>query len=603
MHALTDERNWGAMHGQYTSRSSRQGLGLRDPVEPKRPHQSNRPDEQKSCHRENMMTDTITPRLHPAAGMYAAEFKAGLLSRREFLTRTTALGVATATAYSLGGLGSPAKAQAAAKRGGTLRIQQSVLALKDPRTADWSEIGILSRGWLEYLVQYERDGSFTPMLLESWEVNDNATEYLLKLRPGVKWNNGEDWTADNLLWLLNYWCDKTVEGNSMPGRLAGLVDETTNKARDGAIVVVDPLTVKITLPAPDIAIIPGFSDYPAAVIHPATNLQDILATPIGTGAYLPESTEVGVKSVLVKNTAHTYWGPDAYLDRIEFIDYGTDPASWVAAVDSGEVDMLYQNVTEFIGIVDDIGWTKSEVVTGATIVARFNQVTEENGKAPYADARVRQALSQAVDNGIVLELGYNNLGVQADNHHVAPVHPEYADIGRPKYDPAGAKALLTEAGMGDYEFELTTLDDGFGKNSGDAIAAQIRDAGIAIKRTVLPGATFWNDWTKYPFSITEWNHRPLGVQILALAYRSGEAWNEAAFNNAEFDAKLAQAMSIADADKRSEVMAVIEKILQDQAVFIQPYWRSLYRHYKPEVVGAEMHPSFEIHVHKLGLSA
>lgn len=549
------------------------------------------------------MTKTGTAAIHPAARLYAQELQAGQISRREFLTRATALGLTTAAAYALGGLGTPAQAQVAAKRGGTLRIQQSVLAPKDPRTADWSEIGNVTRGWLEYLVQYERDGSFTPMLLESWEVNDDATEYLLRLRPGVKWNNGDDWTAENLVWLLNYWADKTVEANSMAGRLADLVDPATNKARDGAITMVDAMTVKLSLSAPDIAIIPNFSDYPAAVIHPSTNLQDIVATPIGTGAYLPETIEVGVKAVLVKNTAHSYWGQDAYLDRIEFIDYGTDPASWIAAVDSGEVDMLYQNVNEFIDIVDAIGWTKSEVVTGSTIVARFNQVTEVDGKAPFADVRARQALSQAVDNAVVLELGYNGLGVQADNHHVAPVHPEYADIGRPTFDPAGAKALVAEAGMADYEFELITLDDGFTKNSGDAIAAQIRDAGINIKRTVLPGATFWNDWTKYPFSITEWNHRPLGVQVLALAYRSGEPWNEAAFSNAEFDAKLAEAMSIADADKRREVMAVIEKLLRDEAVFIQPYWRSLYRHHKPEVVGADMHPAFEIHVHKLGFAA
>ena len=54
----------------------------------------------------------------------------------------------------------------------------------------------------------------------------------------------------------------------------------------------------------------------------------------------------------------------------------------------------------------------------------------------------------------------------------------------------------------------------------DAVAAQLRDAGINVKRTVLPGSTFWNDWVKYPFSATQWNMRPLGVQVLALAYRS-----------------------------------------------------------------------------------
>ncbi len=77
---------------------------------------------------------------------------------------------------------------------------------------------------------------------------------------------------------------------------------------------------------------------------------------------------------------------------------------------------------------------------------------------------------------------------------------------------------------------------------------------------------------------------------------SGDAaWNETAFANAEFDALLAEAMSIADADKRREVMAKIEKLMQDEGVMIQPYWRSLFRHAKPNVMGADMHPTFEIH--------
>jgi len=96
--------------------------------------------------------------------------------------------------------------------------------------------------------------------------------------------------------------------------------------------------------------------------------------------------------------------------------------------------------------------------------------------------------------------------------------------------------------------------------------------------------------------------RPLGVQVLALAYRSGEAWNEAAFNNAEFDALLDQALSISDADERRKVMAKIQKIMQDEGVIIQPYWRSLYRHTKSNVKGAEMHPTFEMHLYKYSLA-
>ncbi len=120
---------------------------------------------------------------------------------------------------------------------------------------------------------------------------------------------------------------------------------------------------------------------------------------------------------------------------------------------------------------------------------------------------------------------------------------------------------------------------------------------------MLPGSTFWNDWTKYPFSATEWNMRPLGVQILALAYRSGEAWNESAFSNAEFDSLLAEALSISDVDARREVMAKLQKIMQDEGVLIQPYWRSIYRNFDPKVKGAEMHATFEHHHYKWWIDA
>ena len=73
---------------------------------------------------------------------------------------------------------------------------------------------------------------------------------------------------------------------------------------------------------------------------------------------------------------------------------------------------------------------------------------------------------------------------------------------------------MKEAGLADFEHELISLDAGFEKDTTDAVAAQLRDAGIKVKRTVLPGSTFWNDWAKYPFSSTNWNHRPLGTQVL-----------------------------------------------------------------------------------------
>ena len=123
----------------------------------------------------------------------------------------------------------------------------------------------------------------------------------------------------------------------------------------------------------------------------------------------------------------------------------------------------------------------------------------------------------------------------------------------------------------------------------------MRDAGIKVKRTILPGSTFWNDWTKYPFSSTNWNARPLGVQIWALAYRSGEAWNEFGWSNPEFDALLTEALSVADVEKRRALMAKGEALIQNEGVTIQPYWRSLYNHTRDGLVGAGHHIGFEYH--------
>lgn len=540
-----------------------------------------------------MKFETETGKALPAIfRSWAGAARDGLMDRREFLALASAFGVSAASAYGMLGLAAPLQAFAQEpKKGGVLKISMLVPGFKDPRSFDSADLGNMGRQFLEPLVAYTKDFTFKPMLAERWEVNEDATEYTLHLRKDATWNNGDAFTADDVLFNFARWCDGKAEGNSMASRFPGLMDEATGKLRDGAVTKVDDHTVTLKLSSADITVIPNLADYPALLVHRDfdKNGADLAGHPVGTGAFELVSLAVGDKAVFKRRENGKWWGGETYLDGVEMIDMGVDPNALVNAFEAGEVHTNLDSNGDFIAVFDKMGLIKSEVLSASTVVARVN-VTQ----APYDDQKVRRALQLAVDNATVLQLGLANAGEVAENHHVCRIHPEYAALAPVARNIDEAKKLMTEAGQMEFEHDLVSIDDDYRKNTADAIAGQLREAGFKVKRTVLPASAYWNDWAKFPYSTTNWAMRPLGVQVLALAYRSGQAWNESGFASKEFDDKLAQAMQLADVDRRRALMAEIEQILQDSGVIIQPYWMKLFCHSTEAVKNRFCHPTYEL---------
>ncbi|MDH3772188.1 MAG: ABC transporter substrate-binding protein, partial [Nitrospirota bacterium] len=133
-------------------------------------------------------------------------------------------------------------------------------------------------------------------------------------------------------------------------------------------------------------------------------------------------------------------------------------------------------------------------------------------------------------------------------------------------------------------------------------AAQMyKDIGVNLQINVLPSSQFWEVWDKVPFGFTSWTHRPLGIMVLGLAYRSGVPWNESAFSNARFDELLTKAEGTLDVEARREIMVEIETLMQEEGPIAQPLWRGLFSFWDKQVQGFEQHPTSYIFGEELWL--
>lgn len=555
-------------------------------------------------------------KLHPFIPEAQQQLVQGRISRREFLRLATLLGASLGTAQVLAACGAPtteAPAPEAAatkvpatkvpateapaggiKRGGTMRVATQVPAVDHPARFSWVYDANQFRHVFEYLTETDENNVTHPLLLESWEASADLTVWTLKLRKGIKWTNGDEFVAEHVKFNFAEWLNPDV-GSSILGLWEGFL------TIDG-VEVVDDYTVRLNLDGPMLAVPENLFHYPAQIMHPDFDGDCTSGKNPSTGPYVLDEFVAAERVRVVSRFANGddgYWqkgedgDPLPYLDAIEWVDLGNDQTAHVAALQGGQVDTIYSpSVDSFLALRNDDKVDVIPIGTSQARVLRFRVDLE-----PWTDNNARLAVKMCQDREKILDQAYFGEGQLGHDFHVSPVHPEFAPMDVPEYDPEGAKALLAESGLEGLAFDIA-----FGTGDPDVVAyaetlqESAKAAGIDITLNTMPSSAYWDLWTETAVGITPWTHRPLAVMVLPLAY-IGDAegnpvpWNESRWVDEEFTELLVKAQGTLDVEARRAIMADLQKIQMERGSIGITYWQNSWSVANPAFTGIKSHPT------------
>jgi len=499
----------------------------------------------------------------------------GRVDRRTFLRRGSVLGVGLpllgALAATAGAGCSPQPTQVGATPGGTVTAGVAVpVGAVDPITVHDGGSYQLYFQTAEFLCVTQPDLTLKPVLAESWSPNEDGSVWTFNLRRGVRFHNGQEMTADDVVATFDRLSDPEGSSNAL-SVFRGLLSK-------GGTRKVDDYTVAFHLDAPsgNFPYAVSIDNY-NAVILPAGYAGNYEAEFMGTGPFRLESYRPRVGASFVRNP--DYWGPKALPDRIEFKFY-SEPQPRLIALQAGEVDIL-----DAIPVVLAPTLRQNPDITLIPVQsASHRQVHMKCDRGPFVDKRVRRALALVLDRQQLVDGLCHGMATIGNDSPFGSFYPSTdPTVAQRTQDIAQARQLMEAAGVASgFDVTLTAMQ----YSDIPQYAQLMQDAAKAIdmrlnlkleSQAQYYGRSVFgqSDWLDSTLGITDYAHRGTPDVALGNPYISDGAWNAAQFKNPTYDALVARYLRALDLDAQRSAAGDIQRLLLDETPVIISYFPNL----------------------------
>jgi peptide/nickel transport system substrate-binding protein len=416
------------------------------------------------------------------------------------------------------------------------------------------------------LVHVDANARLVPGLAVSWRAVDPTT-WEFKLRKGVKWHDGSDFTVADVVFSL----DRPATLAASPGPFTGFVKPIVAKK------IIDPWTLQLKTAAP-YAMLPYdlnsvFIVSKKAASGASTEDFNSGKAAIGTGPYKLLRFARGDRIELARNDA--YWGAQngklAPWDKVTLRILPADTAR-IAALLAGDVDAIENIPTaDLTRLKANPEFRLEQKISWRTMFLHLDQyrdhpphVIDKSGKPlaknPFKDARVRLAMAKAINRRALVEHVMEGYAIAAGNLVSPPVFGYVATLKPEIYDPEAAKKLLAQAGYPDgFALTLDAPNDRYVNDEqlAQALAQMLARVGIQTKVETMPASVYFAKARagEFSFALLGWGSFSGDLALRALlatpnAAKGYGAWNWGRYSNAKVDALLEQGFATLDEKKR-----------------------------------------------------